>query len=170
MWAMAGWFAVVLLGRILLFVGLRHALADSGHGHPLMDLAVAAAAVSVTLEIASYGLAASASAPAAEGDEAATLWVDQAAVGLNMMIGGGLGVAILCSAYCMWRSGLFSLPLNVVGGVSGLAITGAQLSVAPATQTLFDVLYVFPILFWVWMLWAGVVCWRRTPTATLQVS
>jgi hypothetical protein len=169
-WAMAGWFAVVLLGRILVFVGLRHALADSGHGHPLMDFAAAAAAVSVTLEIASYGLAASASSAAEAGDEVATLWVDQAAAGLNLMIGGGLGVAILCSAYCMWRSGLFSLPLNVAGGVSGLAITGAQLSVAPATQTLFDVLYVFPVLFWVWMLWAGVVCWRRTPTPALRAS
>ena len=30
--AMAGWFAVVLLGRILVFIGLRQALADSGYG------------------------------------------------------------------------------------------------------------------------------------------
>lgn len=49
---MAGWFAVVLLGRILVFVGLRRALTDSGHAHPLMDLAVVASAVSVTLEVA----------------------------------------------------------------------------------------------------------------------
>ena len=30
--SLAGWFAVVLLGRILLFIGLRQALADSGTG------------------------------------------------------------------------------------------------------------------------------------------
>lgn len=159
--AMAGWFAVALLGRILVFVGLRQALADSGHRHPLMDLAVAAAAVSVTLEIASYGLATTAASRAAADDEAGMVLADQAGAGLNLMIGGGLGVAIVCAAYVMWRSGLFSLPLVVLGAVSGVAIIGAQLSVSPSLQTLFDILYVAPLLFWVWMIWAGVVCWRR---------
>lgn len=168
--AMAGWFAIALLGRVLVFVGLRQALADSGHAHPLLDLAVVAATVSVTLEIASYGLAAGATVPAASGDEALTLAVDQAATGLNLMIGGGLGVAILCTAYCMWRSGLFSTPLNVIGAVSGLAIIGAQLTVSPALQTVFDVLYVSPLVFWVWMIWAGVVCWRRTRPADRTAS
>lgn len=163
MYAMAGWFAIVLLGRILLFIGLRQALADSGRGHLLLDFAVAAAAVSVTLEVASYGLAAAATVPAAAGDEALTQAIDQAATGVNLMIGGGLGVAILCAAYVMWRSGLFSTPLNVVGAVAGVASCGAQLTVSPSLQTLFDILYIFPLLFWIWMLWAGVVCWRRTP-------
>ena len=58
--------------------------------------------------------------------------IDQAGAGLNLMIGGGLGVAILCAAYVMWRSGLFSLPLNLLGAVSGAAIVGAQLTVAPS--------------------------------------
>lgn len=163
LFAMAGWFAIVLLGRILLFIGLRQALVDSGHGHPLLDFAVVTAAVSVTLEIASYGLAAGASVPAAAGDEALTQAVDQAAVGLNLMIGGGLGVAIVCTAYVMWRSGLFSTPLNVIGAVSGVAICGAQLTVSPSLEAVFDILFIFPALFWIWMLWAGVVCWRRTP-------
>ena len=50
--------------------------------------------------------------------------------------------------------------LNVIGAVSGVAIVGMQLTVAPAMQTLFDILFAFPVLFWVWMLWAGVLCWR----------
>ena len=54
--------------------------------------------------------------------------------------------------------------------VSGVAIVGAQLSVSPALQTLLDTLYFFPILFWIWMLWAGVLCWRRTPTARRPAS
>ncbi len=58
----------------------------------------------------------------------------------------------------------------MIGAVSGLAIVGAQLSVAPGLQTLFDILFVFPVLFWVWMLWTGVVCWRRTPAATERAS
>ena len=32
---MAGWFSVVLLFRILLFIGLRQSLVDSGYRHPL---------------------------------------------------------------------------------------------------------------------------------------
>jgi hypothetical protein len=160
---MAGWFSLVLLFRILLFIGLRQALAESGYRHPLMDFAVAAAAVSVTLEVASYGLGAAAGGLAEDGDRAGVLALDQAAAGINLMIAGGLGVAIVCSAYCMWSSGIFPMVLNVIGAVSGVAIIGAQLAVAPAMQTLFDILYAFPILFWVWMLWAGVLCWRRTP-------
>jgi hypothetical protein len=63
----------------------------------------------------------------------------------------------------MTRSGMFPVPLNVLGWVSGVAIVGAQLSVAPSWQSVFDVLYFFPLLFWVWMLWAGVLLWRHTP-------
>lgn len=88
-YAMAGWFAVVLLGRVLLFIGLRQALADSWRRHPLLDFAVVASAVSVTLEIASYRLAASASAYADTGEDTLAVAMDQAGAGLNLMIGGG---------------------------------------------------------------------------------
>ncbi|HEU5455723.1 MAG TPA: hypothetical protein VFU85_08565 [Nocardioides sp.] len=162
-YAMAGWFAIALLGRILVFVGLRSALADSGFGHPLMDFAVAVAAVSVTLEIASYALAGAAAGRADAGDETGMVLLDQSGAGLNLMIAGGLGVAITCAAYCMWRSGLFAPALNVIGLVAGVAIAGAQLSVSPSMQPVFDVLFFFRLVFWVWMLWAGVVCWRATP-------
>lgn len=164
-WFMAGWFSLVLLGRILLFIGLRQVLRDSGSDHPLLDLAVATATVSVTLEIGSYGLAAGATSVSGIGDGELVLVVDQAAVGLNLVGFGGLGVAILCSVWVMWRSGLFPVWLNVLGAASGAAIAGAGVAIAPSLQTLFDVLFVFPLLFWVWMLWAGVICWRRTPRA-----
>lgn len=162
-YAMAGWFAIMLLGRILVFIGLRSCLADSGIAHPLMDFAVATAAVSVTLEIASYGVAGAAAGRANAGDEAGMVILDQAGAGLNLMIAGGLGVAIACAAYCMLRSGLFAPALNIIGLVAGVAIVGAQLSVSPSMQSVFDVLFFFPLVFWVWMLWAGVVCWRATP-------
>jgi hypothetical protein len=162
-YSMTGWFAVVLLGRILLFIGLRQALADSGHGHPLLDFAVAASAVSVTLEIASYGLAATAVAPADAGDESLAVLVDQAGAGLNVMISGGLGVAIVCVTYVMWRSGLFSSALVALGAVAGIAAIAAQVATSPSLQALFDILYLFPLVFWGWMLWAGVVCLRARP-------
>ena len=164
--SMAGWFALVLLFRILLFIGLRQALEDSGYRHPLLDFAVAAAAVSVTLEVASYGLGGAASWLAERGEFDAMLALDQAAAGINLMLAGGLGVAIVCASYCMWQSQLFPTALNVIGLVSGVAIVGVQLSVAPSLQALFDILFMFPLLFWIWMLWAGVLCWRRTPSTS----
>jgi hypothetical protein len=163
--AMAGWFAVVLLGRIVVFLGLRRALTDSGGSHVLLDVAVVSATVSVTLEIASYGLAAAAADRAATGDRGGTVLLDAAGTGLNLMIGGGLGVAIVAVTYVMTRSGLFPTGLNVLGWLSGIAIIGAQLTVSPSLETVFAVLYLFPLVFWVWMLWAGVLLWRRTPGA-----
>jgi hypothetical protein len=144
---MAGWFAVCLLGRIL---------------------AVLAAAVSVTLEIAAYGLAMIAAGFADAGQRASAQVLDQAGAGLNLMLAGGLGVAVLCSVYCTWRARVFPVALNVVGLVGGVAAVGAQLTVLPSWQTLNDVLYIAPLLFWVWMIWAGVLLWRRTPARALQ--
>ena len=62
----------------------------------------------------------------------------------------------------MLRSRLFSLPLAAAGLVAGVAILAAQLTVAPSLESVFNVLFVFVLLFWVWMIWAGVVGWRRT--------
>ena len=160
---MAGWFSLCLLGRVLLFVGLRTALADSGMRHPLMDFAVVASAVSVTLEVATYAVATAAADLANPDDVSAMVVLDRAAAWMNTMLIGGLGVAVLCSVWCMWRSGLFSMPLNVLGLVSGIGIVGAQLTISPSMVTLNTILWASPLLFWVWMLWAGVVLWRRTP-------
>ena len=161
--SMAGWFAVVLLGRVLVFIGLRHAFAESGYRHPLLDLAVVAAAASVVLEIASYGLAAAAADRAEAGEQAQAALLDQAGSGLNLMIAGGLGVAVAATSWCMRQSRLFSAPLAVLGLIAGVLIVATQLMVAPSLESVFEVLFASVLLFWVWMIWAGVVCWRRTP-------
>ncbi|WP_110499510.1 hypothetical protein [Arthrobacter livingstonensis] len=162
-YAMAGWFSVILLGRILLFIGLRQVLVDSGHRPPLLDFAVAAATVSVSIETASFGIAATAAAPADAGNKPLAMLMDQAGAGLNLMIAGGLGVAIVCAVFVMWKSKLFSMPLVVLGAAAGIGITGAQLAVSPSLQPLFEVLSYFPFLFWAWILWLGVVCLRAAP-------
>jgi hypothetical protein len=168
--SMAGWFAVVLLGRVLIFIGLRHAFAESGYRHPLLDLAVVAAAASVVLEIASYGLAAAAADRAEAGEQAEAALLDHAGSGLNLMIAGGLGVAVAATSWCMRQSRLFSTPLAVVGLLAGVVIVAAQLTVAPSLESVFDVLFALVLLFWVWMIWAGVVCWRRTPRGDRAVA
>lgn len=161
---LAGWMSVVLLGRILLFVGLRSALTDSGRAHTVMDWAVVAAAVSVTLEVASHGVAVSAARLAETGREDAVIIANHVAAGLGFGMMGGLAVATLASAYAMARSGLFSRPLAALGAVAGLGMLGSQLT-AGSLESVSEQLTIAVMLFWVWMLWAGVVAWRRSGAA-----
>jgi len=85
--AAASWYSLVLLGRILFTVGIRDSLNRSGADTVLADLAVAAMAVSVILEIASYALAGAAGELAHNGGEtAAIVGVDAAGSWINIMI------------------------------------------------------------------------------------
>lgn len=161
---LAGWMSVVLLGRILLFVGLRSALTDSGRAHAVMDWAVVAAAVSVTLEVASHGVAVSAARLAETGRDEAVIITNHVAAGLGFGMMAGLAVATLASAYAMARSGLFSRLLVGIGALAGLGMLGAQLT-AGSLDAVSEQLTIAVMLFWVWMLWTGVVAWRRSGTA-----
>jgi len=161
-WA-AGWFSVVLLGRVLLVVGIRSALADSGRPQRIMDFAVVAMAASVILEVATYAVTAG-SAWYLDGGGSADVvrGLDAAAFLLNNMIFGPLGVAILCSAGAMWWSGLFPRVLCGIGLVAGVGgvLVGVAASAPAATGTAAALGIAVP-LFWIWMLWTGVLCWRR---------
>lgn len=159
---LAAWMSVVLLGRILVFVGLRSALVDSGRAHAVMDWAVLAAAVSVTLEVAGNGAAVAAARLAGSGRDDAVLVANQLAAGVGFGMGAGLAVATLASAYAMARSGLFAKPLVYLGAVAGLGMLASQLT-AGSMQGLSEQLTIAAVLFWVWMLWAGVVLLRRRP-------
>lgn len=161
----ASFFAVVLLGRVLLIVGIRSGLAASGRGNPLMDFAVAAMAVGVVLEVASYALAAAAGQLATEGATGGAVALDRAATMVGGMIFGPSAVALLCAVWCMWRSGFFPVALSVLGAVGGVAVLAAQLAVTPSWHPVADGLSVGILLFWVWMLWAGILLWRRAPSS-----
>ena len=162
---MAGWFSVVLLGRILLIVGLRASLTASGRPHPLMDFAVVAMSVGVAVEIAAYGLAATAAQLGAAHPEG-MIAIEWAAGMVNYMLFGGLGLSVLCSAWAMWRSGLFPMVLNILGIIAGIGVTLEAMFVAPAFDTVFNILGISVLLFWIWMLWTGVLLWIRTPKHT----
>jgi hypothetical protein len=164
-WA-AGWFSVVLLGRILLMVGLRAALTASGRPHPLMDLAVAAMTVSVTLEIATYAMVAGG---AWVGPSSALRTLDGAAFVLDDMIWGPAGVSLLCAGAAMWFSGLFNKLLSGLALVAGVLITVAGLvATGPSQNQILQTLTAAALLMWIWMLWTGVVVWRATPARTAR--
>ena len=159
----AGWFSIVLIGRVLFVIGVRTSLARSGRSHPLIDLAVAAMSLSVALEIATYALAAAAGQLAEEGNTVATVTLDRAAMMLNLTIAGPLSVAILCTVIAMWKSGLFPRSLVVVGLLAGLPVLVASLLIGPDFVALMRGLSFGVFIFWIWMLWTGVLLWFRTP-------
>lgn len=162
-WA-AGWFSVVLLGRVLIVSGMRTALRDSGRPQPLMDVAVAAMAVGVALEVATYALVAGLSWLAAHGGTAVQLRaLDAAAFYVNQMLWGPTGVALLCCGVAMWRSGLFPRALTWLGLLSGAVLVLVAVALqAPRFTGLSGALTSVAVLFWVWMLWTGVLLWTRS--------
>src|SRR4051794_19503397 len=101
-WA-AGWFSVVLLGRILIVTGLRSALADSGRRQPLMDFATAAMAVGVGLEVATYGIVAGTSWAGAHGATTGELRMLDAVGFAPAACCGGRPASPSCAA--PWRCG-----------------------------------------------------------------
>src|SRR4051794_9360702 len=162
-WA-AGWFSVVLLGRILIVIGLRAALGGAGSRQPLLDFAVAAMAVGVVMEIASYAIVAGAAWAGSEGAPTGELrMADSVAYAMSGMLWGPTGVAIACCAVAMWRSQQFPRTLVTVGVVGGclMALLGGAF-LSPRFADVAAVLMISPALFWVWMLWTGVLLWRRT--------
>jgi hypothetical protein len=164
-WA-AGWFSVAEPGRVLIMVGLAVALSESGRRSRLMAAAVTTMAISVTSEIVVYAVVA-AVAQGASGVSVGTLrLLDLVASELNLMIYGPLGISMLCAGLAMWRSGLFVRTLPVLALVSGVAFVaiGAALG-GPAQRDLVDPLSAAALLFWVWMLWTGVLLWRRSSAA-----
>lgn len=162
-WA-AGWFSVVLVGRIIFVVGLRAGLVASGRPQPLMDVAVAAMAAGVVLEVATYAMATAAAVLAGEGGATAgVVALDRAAFEINATLFGPTGVAVLCASLGLWRSGLLPRVLTVLGLASGavLTITAATLT-APGLSTAHDAAQFAVLLMWIWMVWSGVLFWRRT--------
>jgi hypothetical protein len=170
-WA-AGWLSVVLLGRVLIMVGLQTALADSGRPQRLMRLAVPAMLASVVLEIATYAVVSGAAWAQAHGGTAASLrGLDAVAFQLNLMILGPAGVAMLCAGAATWASQLFPRALPVLALLIGALLTLAGVvSTAPKLSGLESALSFGIAGFWVWMLWLGVLLWRRTPARSTVLA
>jgi hypothetical protein len=116
----AGWFAVCLTGRVLYVAGLKASLRARPRELPLMDVAVAAVAVSVTLEVTAYALVAGAARLAAVGaDSGLVVALDGAAFWLDLLISGPAGVSLLAARAAMLRSRLFPRWLSWIALVAG---------------------------------------------------
>jgi hypothetical protein len=168
----AGWFSIVLLGRVLFVVALRKACRDSGRESALLDLAVGAMIVSVAVEIASLSLPAAAAWVADNGGSAdAIVALDAAASIMFLMVFAPIGISVLALAAVMLQPPhLFRRWLGWLGAAGGtLAIVGGLLAAAAlgddgnfkdvgGTPSAIGVLF-----FWIWMVATSVVLWRASP-------
>jgi hypothetical protein len=171
----AGWFAVVLVGRVLFIAGLKSSLRGWRRELPLLDFALGAMAISVVLEIAAYAIVAATARLAAAGAASSTLVaLDGTSYWIDLFIFGPAGLAAVAGALAMYRSRAFPAWVTWVGLVAGTAGIVACLVAGATTHTstsgAADALSsVAAVGLWIWMLGVGVLLWRRSPaTAALD--
>jgi len=172
----AGWFSFVLLGRVLYAAALRGALRASGHPSTLADFAVAAMAVSVAIEVTSFGLAATAGWLADNGaDASAVVALDAAASIVFLLVFAPLGLSVLAASAAMLASGLFRKWLCWLGVLSGtFAIIGGSVEAAAtgATGTFHDLggipTGIGVLTFWTWMLVTSIILWRNVRSRSVE--
>jgi hypothetical protein len=165
----AGWLSFALLGRIVFVAALRGAFRDSPRELTLVDIAVAAMAVSVAVEIIQLGLISTAAWLAeAEAEAAMIVALDGAGTVLFGLVVVPIGASVLASSVAMVRSGLFPRWLSWLGVIVGvLVVAGGVVTTTGAGDTgtvadLADPLTGPPVaLFWIWMLATSVVLFRR---------
>ena len=160
----AGWFPVVLLGRVLFVAAVRRAFHDSGRRPLLLDLAVGAMIVSVAIEIVALSLPAAATWIADnEPNQDAIVALDAAGSIVFATIFAPIGVSIVATAVSMVTERLFPAwvawlgvvagLLFVVGGVSGTATIGDD-----DTRGLGELPLAFGgFAFWLWMLATAII-------------
>lgn len=163
---MAGWFSLVLIGRILIIIGLKNALTASDRSHPIMEFAVVMMAMSVAFELLTYTFFATASHLGAEHPEGmvALEWTSGT---LNGLVFGTVGVSVLSSSWAMLRSELFVKALPILGIVSGIALALSALFISPSLSNIGGALSSGAALFWIWMIWTGILLWKKAPSRTV---
>ncbi len=164
----AGWFSVVLFGRVIFTIGLRDAFSGLRRERLFADIAVAAMALSVAVEVISFGLTTSAAwLKSAHADPSTVVALDAAGSTVYSLIFGPIGVSVLAGSIAMILSGLFPRwlawtgvlggSLGIVGGIvgaGGLGATGALHDVGGALTAI-------PIPFvWIWMIVTSIVLFR----------
>jgi len=166
----AGWFSVMLFGRVIFTLGLRDAFRGLRRERLFANIAVAAMGLSVAIEVISFGIA-SAAAWVAEmgGSQSAVVALDAASEVTFELVFGPIGLSVLTGAVAMILSrlfprwlgwlGVFGGSVLVVGGLvgaGGLGARGTFHNVAGALGAGVPVV-------WIWMIATSVVLFRATP-------
>ena len=167
----AGWFSVVLLGRVVFSVGLRSAFHGMRREFALADVALVAMAVSVAIEVIGFGLVASGAWLADAHAEAGTIVaLDGAGTVLSKLVFGPLGLCVVAGSLAMLVSQLFPRWLAWLGLVAGALLTFGGIvgaSAQGATGSFHDIGGAFtgvPVLgFWIWMIATSIVLFRAAP-------
>jgi hypothetical protein len=167
----AGWFSVVLFGRVVFTIGLRDAFQGLRRERLFANIAVAAMGLSVAIEVISFGMTAAAAWLADTGsNQSAVVALDTASEVVFELLFGPLGVSVLAGSIAMLLSRLFPRWLAWVGLLGGsLLVVGGILDVGGlgASGTFHDVAGAFsslPVpLVWIWMIGTSVVLFRATP-------
>jgi hypothetical protein len=167
----AGWFSVVLFGRVIFTIGLRDAFRGLRGERLFANIAVAAMGLSVAIEVISFGITAAAAWVAhTGGNQSAVVTLDAASEVAFELVFGPIGVSVLAGSIAMILSRLFPRWLGWVGALGGsLLIIGGILAVGGlgATGTFHDVagaLSSIPVpIVWIWMIGTSIVLFRATP-------
>ncbi|MDQ6876465.1 MAG: hypothetical protein M3082_01960 [Candidatus Dormibacteraeota bacterium] len=163
----AGWYSLVLPGRILFVAAVKDGLRRSGAGSILADFAVGAMTLSVALEVSAFMVAAGAGHAATHGADQSTIlgldaaanWLDlalAAPVGLSVL---GLSVAMLWSrAFWTWLCWL-GIAAGVVGCVHGV-IAGAAFDKASFYGVADSAAFIGVLAAWLWIIVTAIVLFR----------
>jgi hypothetical protein len=165
---LVGWFGIVQLGRTLFVLAVATALWKSGHGSIAAWFAVAAMAVGGVMEIAGEALAAGAGELAGAGNGNGAVILDRGASYLAAGLLAPTGAAVLVLSLVMFASGCFPRTLAGVGILAGLGVVAAGLLSEPSQAGTQDSLSTFVLVMWVWMVWTGVLMWRRVPSSSAR--
>lgn len=170
----AGWFSVVLFGRVIFTIGLRDAFRGLRRERLFANIAVAAMALSVAIEVISFGITAAAAWVAdTGGNQSAVVTLDAASEVVFELVFGPIGVSVLAGSIAMILSRLFPRWLGWIGVVGGsLLVVGGILGVGGlgGSGSFHDVAGAFssiPVpIVWIWMIGTSIVLFRSTPRHT----
>lgn len=174
----AGWFSVVLVGRVVFVAGLRSAFVGDERGRALADVALAAMALSVTIEVLAYGLVAAAAwLERSHASGSSVVALDAASSVTDELIFGPVGLSVIAASVAMLLSRLFPWWLTWLGLLGGLVLTVAGIiasSAQGATGTWHSIGSALsgPPVFavWIWMIATSVILWRAAPRTAVATT
>ena len=159
--------AVCLVGPVVFMAGLKSSMRERTSDLPLLDVGLAAIAISAALESAAYSVAAAAAGLAADGaEDPIVVALDTAGHWLYGSAFGPLGVAVIAAGVATLRARLFPPMLCwlaiVAGGASLWGVVLLGITEGEDEAGLADLVTTTAAVgIGGWMIIAGGILWRR---------